>query len=482
MQDIILVLGRELPLMNLIARTLRGQRIYARPLALDTPLDTVLSYQPKGVILAAEGENAALPDGALFASGIPVLVLGNLVSDLCLHFGGKVEAPLPDGQGVTFGCSDSPLFSEITGGERMLQNLNCLTLPETLESLATATERCIGFIHREQPVYALQYPIEPNDPDGAQLLYNFAQQICGAETTWTDDAIIQQAVDLIREIAGDGPVFCAVSGGVDSAVCAKLAHMAAGDRLDCFFIDTGFFRQNEPEEILRSFEESLGISVRYLDEKARFMAELNGIEHRSEKERLSVALLNQRMLEQRAKEAHTLVLGANLNDILFSDSAESGSAAGDEPRGESRVVRPLLNLFKEEVRRLAIALSLPQDIVSRQPFPAGGLALRVLGQVTEEKLQTLRMADACFQEEICEAGQEKRLWQFFASLLELPETLDGGRVISLRAQQGAQGGAYAARLPYDMLERVTARILEEVPDIDRVIYDLTPSTRYREQD
>ena len=478
MKDMILVLGQDLTLVSLIARTLRGQQIYAKPLPLNTTVEELLAFQAKGVIVAAEGRETSLPDAALFSAGIPVLVLGRLVSGLCAHFGGEVEASLPNEQGITFGFLESVLFTDIVGGERMFHDLDALRLPDILEMLATATERCIGFTHRELPLYALQYPIEANDPDGAQLLYNFAVHVCGAESTWTDEAIIQGAVESIGKSAGDGRVFCAVSGGVDSAVCARLAHMAAGETLDCFFIDTGFFRQNEVEEILNSYREEMGIPVRYLDEKARFMAALNGVTQRAEKERLSVALLNQLMLEQHTEGNHTLVLGANLNDIFFPGSPEET----EEGHTESRMVRPLLDLFKEEVRRLALALSLPPNIVNRQPFPAGGLALRVLGEVTKERLEILRAADACFREEICEAGQEKRLWQFFASLLELPPDLDGGRVISLRAQQMVQGGSLAARLPYDMLERVTGRILEEVSGVDRVSYDLTPSARYREQD
>ena len=474
MNNAIIVLGRHMPVMSLISRTLRYLQVYCEMLPVETPTAEVLARQPKGIILAEGQESFSLPELTALAEKLPVLVLGELAAKLCEALGGEVGDPLPAEQGVTFGFSENPLFEGIAGGKRMFSGLRPFALAGPLAPIATATERCIGFRHQELPLYAMQYPIEHNDPDAAKLLHNFACLICGAKADWSEDAILERAVEAIRSAAGAGRVLCAVSGGVDSSVCAKLAHMAVGDQLDCVFIDTGFFRQNEPAEILSACQDLLGLSVRYINEKSRFMEAVAGVSDRAQKETQVTGLINRILLEQhRESERYTIVLGTNLNDRLY------GAASGNHwalPE-TSRAVEPMAELFKEEVRSLAQAMSMPPSVASRQPFPTGGLALRIFGEVTEEKLTLLRAADALFVEEVCTGGHGKRLWQYYAEAIELPPGGKENQVVALRALQLAQTGTYAARLPYDLLERVTHRILAEVPGVSRVIYDLTPGTR-----
>ena len=251
----------------------------------------------------------------------------------------------------------------------------------------------------------MQYPIERNDPDGAQLLYNFATHICGAEAAWDEDAMILLAIERVREAAPEGRVLCAVSGGVDSAVCARLASLAVGDRLMCVFVDTGLFRQGEPESVISTFMDSMGLVVAQVDASEAFLRALSGVRSRDDKERIAAQLMTQVLIKQLGYDPgiRAIVMGANLNDTLFgfSTSAEMESMKGAY---NLCVCEPLRDLFKEEVRRLATALSLPDSIALRQPFPASGLALRIFGQVTPERLAVLRAADACFTEEIREAG------------------------------------------------------------------------------
>lgn len=250
----------------------------------------------------------------------------------------------------------------------------------------------------------------------------------------------------------------------------------------CVFVDTGLFRQGEPENVISTFMDSLGLVVAHVDASEAFLRALSGVRSRDDKERIAAQLMTQVLIKQLSYDPgiRSIVMGANLNDALFGFSA---SAEMEAVKGayDLCVCEPVHDLFKEEVRRLATALSLPDSIALRQPFPASGLALRIFGQVTPERLTVLRAADACFSEEICQGGHAKRLWQYYTNLVDSPDQPDT-YAISLRALQVARGGATAARLPFDVLERASERILSEVKGVVRVVYDLTPSNHYGEME
>ncbi len=477
MQDTIVVLSKSRRFAGLVARTLRCRQIYCLPAALDTPASEICKLSPKGVLLAEPDGAADALDGLDFEIlnlDVPVLALGGAVAPLCSHFGGGVGQPMED-RTVTLSLQDAVLFQDISGGERRLRGVRELLLPDSLQPLATATERVIGFQHAALPLYGFQYPVERNDPDAAQLLYNFARGICGCRETWTDDAIIDQALQQIRDAAPEGRVLCAVSGGVDSTVCARLASLVVGSRLVCLFVDTGLLRRGEPEEVMRAYQDQLGLTVAHVDARKTFLDALSGVSSWDEKEQTASRLMTRILQEQLSgsPDIHTFVMGTNFNDTLFGCAPSAASV------GKSALCQPIGSLFKEEVRRLALALELPASIVMRQPFPSSGLALRIMGAVTEERLNLLRVADDCFTSEIREGGYDRRLWQYYATLIESPDRPDG-YAVCLRAVQAQQENATAARLPFDVLERATRRIRDALPCVSRVVYDLTPSAHYGE--
>ena len=481
MQNAIVVLSRSRDLAGLVARTLRCREIYCLPVAFDTPASEAENLSAQGLILASDSyEPGALEglDPAWLSGAVPVLALGGAAAALCSHLGGTADPAVCERSAITLELNDERLFADISAGERMLHGCSTLTLPAELCPIATATQQVIGFRHDTLPLYGMQYPVERNDPDAAQLLENFAAGICGMKAQWTEDAIIDQAVDKIRLGAPEGKVLCAVSGGVDSAVCARLASMAVGDRLLCVFFDTGLFRNREPESVIRTFRESMGIEVELVDAHESFLRALSGVTRPQDKERIATQLMRQMLIKRFSNDPdiQSVVLGTNFNDTFLSPAQPEEISAGSRAMG---VCEPIHALFNDEVRRLASALSLPASITGRQPFPSSGLALRVMSNVTEEKLQLLREADAIFREEITSGGLDRRLWQFYATLIESPDAPESF-AICLRATQAAQGGALAARLPYDLMERTAERIRDEVARVTRVVYDLTPSVHYGE--
>ena len=331
----------------------------------------------------------------------------------------------------------------------------------------------VGLRVRQRDVYGLAFPLERNDPSTVQLLTNFCCRKCGCTRWWSERAFIEEAKTAIAEAADGGDALCALSGGVDSGVCALLGSLALGTRLHCIFVDTGLLREGEAEEVMEAYQLQLGLNVRRIDARAEFMLALQGVTDPGETERIIRSLLRD-ILRREAKAIPGVTLLLRGTNYADTPSPEDNAALLDG----LRVIEPVRELFKDEIRHVGESLGLPQSMTSRQPFPGSGLASRIMASVTAERLAILREADAIFRKEIEAAGLHRRLWQYFAALALSPLP-GGGVMIILRAVQAVEGGSgMPARLPSDLLERVTEDILRTCPDVQRVFYDYTPSKTY----
>jgi GMP synthase (glutamine-hydrolysing) len=405
--------------------------------------------------------------------GLPMLCLGDAALTLCTAIGGKLVAAEGGIITVEYAPADD-LFDGVEDGERYLPNLCAMTISaDQGDVCATVDDAVIGIRVRQRNVWGIALPLERNDPSTTRLLVNFCRDKCGCTLWWSERAFIERAKAAILEAAGDNEAICALSGGVDSGVSALLGHLALGQRLHCIFVDTGLLREGEVEEVMSACQLQVGLKVRRVDARAEFLLALQGVTDPDEKERIIRSLL--REVLRREAEAlpgvKLLLRGTNYADEV---SPEDAAAL---PTG-LQVIEPVKELFKDEIRHVGESLGLPASITGRQPFPGSGLASRIMTSVTAERLAILRTADAIFRREIETLGLQKRLWQYFAALTLSPLP-DGGIMVILRAVQAAEGGSgMPARLPSDLLERVTAEIMQACPDVQRVFYDCTPSRTY----
>ncbi len=327
---------------------------------------------------------------------------------------------------------------------------------------------------RIKKLYGMQFFPDLHDPEGLKILANFAQ-LCGCAQDWSVGSFIENSIENIRAQLGGKHALIAISGGVDSSVCAALMHAAIGTRMHCVHVDTGLMRKDESAMIARVFGE-MGLNLHMVDAHERFLGRLRGVRDAQEKRRI----INEEFLsvfEEEARklgEAEILVRGTIYTDVLGSAEVSNSRNKGDMPlpMGFGGVIEPLRALFKDEVRQIGSALGLPEEMIHRQPFPGPGLAVRCIGEVTAEKLEILREADAIFREEMEKAGLDRRIWQHFAVLSG--GTMPGSSIIALRAVNSVDSAtATAARLPYDLLETCAERITAEIGRVERVVYDIT---------
>ncbi len=478
MQDMLLILNFDDRYASAAAVRLRGEGIYCRILPGDATPGEVLALAPLGIVLAG-GVKGKVPlslDGRLLHAGIPILALGNTAASVGILLNGKAMEMENVEEVDTVRFESSPLTEELTESERMLHTIYPLELTEELSPIAWTRESVIGFRHDALSIYALGFQIESNDPDGLNILLRFAREVCGCTTWWNESAFISQARSDIAAKVGEGVAICAMTGGLDSGVSATLAHRALGDRLRCFFVDTGLLRLNEAEEFLDYYQEKENLHITRINAQDRFLEALKGKQTDEEKR----ATIDQCLRETLAEAVAGVEYTAIIRGITCGDVLRVGCSQTLLPSEGKQIIAPLKELFKEEVRYVGEKLGMPLEITAAQPFPGTGLAMRIMGEATKDKLDTLRCADALFCDMMVEAGLHKRLWKYYA-MLHPSNKAEGSAVISLRAisrvdMQSGEVAAVPARLPYDLLERYVQSVREGCPGIAKVVYDVTPGT------
>src|SRR5205809_248197 len=495
---------------QLIARRVREMSVFSEVFSCTRPIEPILAGGYKGIILsggpASVYEDAApLPPKALFDSGIPILgicygmqamgyLLGGHVVPAERREYGAAQLKLEGAGGLLDGVEpehDDRISVWMSHGDTVMKP------PRGFVSLAS-TENCpvAAMADRERKFFAVQFhPEVAHTPQGKTVLENFLR-ICGARGDWSMPSFVDAALASIRRQVGTDRVLCALSGGVDSSVVAVLIHRAVGDQLTCLFVDNGLLRAGEAESVVKTFRDAFKIHLVHVDASRRFLGQLRGVtDPETKRKRIGAEFIA--VFEEEARklgEFPWLAQGTLYPDVIESVSFKGPSATikthhnvgGLPERMRFKLVEPLRELFKDEVRQVGALLGLPAEIIWRQPFPGPGLAIRVLGEVNEERLDVLREADAIVQEEVRRAGLERDVWQSFAVLLPVRTVGVMGdfrtyaQVIALRAvtSQDAMTADWA-RLPYELLGRISSRIINEVKGVNRVVYDISskpPST------
>ena len=471
MNDMILILNYSDEFSLEVARRLRAEGIYGRIISGMTTAAQVREMAPKGVILCGAAGNApGVFDAGILDLEIPVLALGHASHMMLAAQGGASAGQAITDKKASIHYEKSLLFTGLEDGERFFKEVMTLMLPLDVQMIASASGCTIAFENTQKQQYGIQFELERNDPEGTAVLKNFARDICGCSAWWTQEAYRKEAEIMLTHAAADGSfALCSVSGGVDSAVAAKLTHEAFGERMKALFVDTGLMRDGESERVRHVFE-SMGIPLLHVDCSERVLEALRGKRNMKEKRSVVLSLLHDEILRQAASfsEPVTLVLGTNYSDIW------TGGVQDEWANDGLTVEEPLCCLFKDEVRQMARQMGFDEELASRKPFPALGLGARITGEVTQERLHALRVSERIFREEVQAEGLERKLYKYFPVLVS-EGSASGSEMIILRAVTLSGAMLMPARLPYDLVERTVARIREEAPIIVRVMYDQTPT-------
>ncbi|MGB9775244.1 MAG: glutamine-hydrolyzing GMP synthase [Anaerolineae bacterium] len=502
MHDTLVVLDYGSQTAQLIARRIREAQVYCELFPWDAPAERVMALRPRGFVLSGGPASVYEPGAPTFPayvleSGLPVLGICYGMQLLAHALGGRVgRAPQREyGPAQVELIHPHSLLAPLTENPQvwMSHGDRVEELPPGFVVLARSPNSPVAAMgDPERHLYGVQFhPEVVHTPAGREILRRFATDLCGCAPTWTPATFIGETIASIREQVGDGRVLCALSGGVDSAVTATLVHRAVGDRLTCIFVNTGLMRRGEPEQVVRTFRDRLRMPLVAVDATEEFLAALEGVTDPEEKRRV-VGEKFIRVFEREAERVGRvdfLAQGTLYPDVIESAAPDRPGArrikthhnvGGLPERMQLRLIEPLRYLFKDEVRAVGEALGLPSEIVWRQPFPGPGLAVRVVGAVTRERLERLRAADAILQEELGRAGLLRATQQAFAVLLPVRSVGVMGdsrtyeEVVALRVVTTEDFmTADWARLDPDLLARLSNRIVNEVAGVNRVVYDIT---------
>ncbi len=484
---------------QLIARRVRDSRVYCEIVPHDASAQEIAKRRPIGIILSGGpssvyGEGAPSCDPGIFKLGVPVLgicygmqlmgqLLGGEVRPAERREYGRAELTIRRNTGLFdgFGEKTQVWMSHGDHVERPPDGF------EIIGSTSNTPVAAIADVDRQ--LYGVQFHPEVVHTElGNELLQNFLYKVCGAEGTWSMGSFIDETVQVLRRQIGNGRVIAGLSGGIDSAVAAALVHQAVGDQLTCIYVDHGFMRKGESEEVVRTFRDTFQIRLIHVSAAERFLEKVRGVtDPETKRKRIGEEFI--RVFEEEAEKLGRidfLVQGTTYPDVIESGAGHAATIkthhnVGGLPEDmRLELVEPLRDLLKDEVRRVGHELGFPEELVWRQPFPGPGLAIRVIGEVTPERLGILREADWVIREEIRNAGLVKELWQYFAVLPTMKSVGVMGDertyayTVVLRAVTSEDAmTADWARLPYDLLEGIALRVINEVPEVNRVVYDIT---------
>ena len=494
---------------QLIARRVREAGVYCEILPYNVPIEEIQSHEPRGLILSG-GPSSVYDEGAprpqrnsIESAGCPVLGICYGLQLIAHGLGGEVQPSdsreygyarlkVVDVTSRLFAGLPEEMDVWMSHGDKVT------ALPDGFRMTAQTADAVNAFENPDRGIYGLQFhPEVAHTPLGAQILRNFLFEICGCKGDWTPTAAIEEQTKLIKERLGEhGQVVCGLSGGVDSSVAAALVHRAVGDRQTCLFINNGLLREGEFESTLALLQQKLELNIQGVDASQRFLDALKGVvDPETKRKRIGALFID--VFEEEARRiggVEFLVQGTLYPDVIESVSVRGPSATikshhnvgGLPEKMNLKLIEPLRELFKDEVRLIGRELGVPEEILSRHPFPGPGLAVRILGDVTEERLRILRAADRIFDEELRRSALYGYVWQAFAVLLPISTVGVMGdertyeRVIAIRAVTSVDGmTADWARLPHDLLARISNRIVSEVKGVNRVVYDISskpPST------
>ena len=504
--DKIIVLDFGSQYNQLITRRLRDFGIYSELLSHKLTADEIKEINPKGIIFSGGPNsvydpNAFKVDPEIFKLGIPILGICYGMQLMSYDLGGKVEKAdnseygradieVLDDEAVLFKGLPKKQYVWMSHGDLVTQ------APAGFEVTATSKNCPIASIaDNDRKFYGVQFhPEVRNSEYGLDILRRFAFDVCGAKANWTMDDFIDMQIDEIRKEVGDKKVILGLSGGVDSSVTAVLIHKAIGDQLTCIFVDHGLLRKNEANQVMDALSRDLGVNIIKVDAADRFLGKLEGVTDPEQKRKIIgkefIEVFNEEA--KKIKDADFLAQGTLYTDVIESgtDTAQtikSHHNVGGLPKKLGfKLIEPLRKLFKDETRELGEKLGIPHELVWRHPFPGPGLGIRVIGEITPEKLEIVRESDAILREEIKKAGLDEEIWQYFTVLpgIRSVGVMGDGRTydyaVAIRAVTSIDGmTADFAKIPWDVLQKISVRIVNEVDHVNRILYDVTskpPST------